>query len=231
MVTENPRFLELTGESFVRDLRKALSIPPDVLAELANRLNTDKGIKLGDEAQLAAIWAKAGLPGDVLDAAVGIVKFLFSNVADGKSTVDAVLSELGKFCASRNVAGFEERSESIKRVITPSQAYLKRNKVLQFAQGVGRNLESFNGAIELRAVFKDTDSTDLVGYVPVAVLHFEATVETEKQEPEQFVVQVTDNGLNRVIEKLQKLKEQMRRVKEDARAKLGYLHEFEEKDK
>lgn len=229
MAIENPKFLELTSEAFIRDLKKALTIPPNVLAELAGKLNTDQGIKMEDEANLVEVWAKAGLPADILDAAVGVFKFIFSNIADGKATVDAALSELRQFCVARNITGLEERVDSIQRLITPTQTYLRLKKILPVAQGVGQNLESFSSAVELRAVFENKDSAEIFGYVPIAILHFEASGESEEKETAQFIVQVTEDGLDRLIAKLGKLKERMRSVKQDARAKLGYVHEFEEK--
>jgi hypothetical protein len=217
------------NEAFVDDLKKVLTIPPEVLAQLAGKLNTKKGIGLRDEDadEVWRIWAKTKLPVENLGDAISALRYVFTTGLEKELLPDAILDELAKFCRARDLTGLDERIPVLRKFLTPRPGLLKYEKLKPYAKGVERNLESISGTVQLRAAFEDKEATALIGYVPVVVVRLSTQSDREDDDREDIVFQTTENGLAKLISHLQTYQKQLKAMKEDLGKKAAEFDEPE----
>lgn len=205
--------LKLTAnESLTKDLRTALSVPPGVLAKVAEFVNTDEGIEIPETETLLGIWKESRLTSNELSDTYSVLRHFFQQAVKRDIETDVLMEELRDFCSERDIPGFVEREAGLRAFLTPKPAYLKRRRFADFAFGVVPALYAINGVVQLRTAFQDKDSTEISGYVPVVQVRLRAE-HTDTDEQEVFVFQVDEPGLAKLLKYLRSYQQQLEAVK------------------
>jgi len=208
--------VELANESLVKDLSAALTADPEVLRRIAQKVNTRNGFQVRDEdaVEVVRIWVESGLPSEKLDDALGVLKHIFKRAVDEDVPTDTVLDEIQALCEAKGISGFESRAAALRELLTPRPLFLERKKCAPFALGVERNLEGVSGVVELRGVFKDRESDEVIGYVPVAILRLSCGYDSDAEEHNvRYTFQVTETGLEKLSRALDAYRKQLKALR------------------
>lgn len=208
------------NDAFVKDLSKALSVPPSVLLSVAQYVNTDTGMQIPDTEVLLQIWKKSGLSSEDLSDSFSVLKHIFEEAVKKDVKVDMVLQELEEFCRDRKISGFHDRVEALRAFLTPNHEYLKRMKFSDFAFGVVPNIHSISGVVQLRTAFADKKSTKIIGYVPLLQIRLK-TMAHETDKEDLFVFQADEIGLRKLIKALKEYETQLMSMKKTLEKKVN----------
>jgi hypothetical protein len=212
--------LALTAnEAFIKDLQKVLSVPPPLLQEVGNYVNTDKGIEVLDTETLLTMWRKYSLSPDDLSSALSLIKHLFNEETKKEIATEALIEELSEFCAERNISGVDERKEALRAFLTPKPEFLKRMQFIDFANGVLPSIVGVSGTVQLRAAFSEKNSTEIKGYVPIVEIRLRAA-NPDKEDDEYFIFQSDEPSFAKFIKFLKNYEDQLKIVKKSVENKL-----------
>jgi hypothetical protein len=212
--------LGLANEAFVKDLKTALSVPPKILVRLAEKFNTPNGVRLRerDTEAVLKIWSETGLPIENFNDTADVLKHLFKRAVEKEVSVENLLAEIAEVCQKKGIEGLEERRDALRAFLTPKPEYIERRGFIPFAQAVVRNLEAISAVVDLRTVFADTDSTEIKGYVPMAIIRVVCGFDNvDAEHSQRFTFQVTEKKLAKLIKALETYKKQLL----EAKGKLG----------
>ncbi len=223
--------IELTNESLVKDLTTALGVDADILVRLAAKVNTRDGflLKDSDAVEVVRIWEESGLSKEKLNDALGVLRFFYKTSIEEDVPVDTVLDEIKALCDEKQISGFESRTEALRELLTPRPLFFERKQFMPVARGIERNLESISGVVEMRGVFNDQESEEVVGYVPVAMIRLTCGFDMdEKEQSVRFAFQVTEEGLAKLIRSLETYRKQLSAVKKTVPEDLMCFEDIED---
>jgi hypothetical protein len=207
-----------------------MKIPPDILEELAKYINTEKGHTIEDKKVFFKIWEQAELPAEIVNNSLSVLKHLFDQIIENDISVDDALNEIKEFCDIKEIEGFEARRNSLKIFLTPDEKYKELRKFAPFQTGVVNTLYAISGVAQLRAAFKDRNSKEIVGYVPVLEARLTSVDQNEK-EYDYFVFQAGIKGLNKLINDLTNYKEQLLAIQDSLQDKVKIFAQHIKDDK
>lgn len=186
------------NKDFIRDLGKLLEAPVSFLLDLPNYLKTQQGFTFKEEGeeQMRAAAVHLSIEPDDLSNVLSVLKFMFDSVLQQDLDLQLFLDEVDAFCTKRGIAGFPERRDALVALLTPTPDYLQRRAASPFANGVSPCAGSVSAVVQLRAIFKGKDKSELVGYVPMVQVRITAAFDTDDFQKQPYVFQLTSNELD-----------------------------------
>lgn len=209
---EKLRLREIATEGLVRDLTTVLSADPEILRRIGQKANTPSGFRIRDEdfETVVSLWGETGLEPDKFNDALSVLKFLRGRMLEKEASVDEFLTEIEELCEGREIPGFQPHRDGLREILTPHEKYLQHRRFMPFAKGVIGNLEAVSGVVDMRAVYQDEDSTELLGYIPVLVLRFARGFDTDDDKHrERWAFQLTGKQLDKLIRELRIYRQKM----------------------
>ncbi len=206
--------IEQANEAFIKDLGTVLKQPPQALADLATQMDLGKGFRFRSAEDSLKVWAEAkAKPGD-LGTTVGLLRHVFEFGTDQERSPDDLIKDLEELCAKNKIAGFEERRELIRQLVTPSDLFKQRERFKSWVEGGFMNLVGIHATVELRGAFESRTSEELIGVIPIAVLRLAIRFDEEDaKQTRRIAFQMTEEDLNRLAGTLDRVKGQLGSLK------------------
>lgn len=219
--------IEVANESFLKDLRIALSAPPEALMRVAQEVNSDRGFRVTDEERVAKLWAESEAAPGTLGGTLAVLRHLFNFGITGDKTVDELLEEIQQLCSEKDIPGFDERRDPLRQLLTPSEPYRQRRELLPWAQNVFLNLVGVDASAELRGAFKSFDSEELTAVIPMVILRLACMFDDDKDSQIQRVaMQLTQDDVDYLIRRLTLAKKRLATLKERVDAQTTIFDEI-----
>lgn len=201
-------------ESFHRDFSKVLDTPVNVLEDLCSLANTPRGIIIEDAKRLLEIWEEANKSADDLQSTLSVLKHLFNLGVEKDANPEDIVKELGEYSEKFKVKeSFAERAGVIRDFVTPKPDFLHREKIKPYTMAVSPTLYSMSSVIDIRAVYDERKSEDLLGFVPMALVRLVTINDNDEEVQIPFHFQLSEQELESLIDNLKTTLAQLKAAK------------------
>lgn len=213
-------------EAFTKDFAQLLSYNPNFLNELFTLLKSEKGLIIEDSDSLYAFLNENKIKADETKVIFSIIQFLYDSITKEELDVDESLIELEKFCEEKSISGFTERKTILKKLLEPTELFIKRKTYLPWASAIIPNLTAIGGTVELRAAFSERDSTQISGYIPVVQIRLICEHDYKDGADIIYHFQATEESFERLIKNIETFKKQLKAVKDNISDKINIIEKL-----
>lgn len=220
-------FADLASESLIADLRTTLQTSPDLLARIGQELDSDHGFRMANAERALKVWIESGTPAEHFATTFRVLKHCFGFAVDQDKTVDVLLVEMEQTCSQHNIAGFDERRDVLKQLLTPSEQYLLFRKVSPWATRGYQNLVGIEHAVELRAAYDSSKATAPMGLVPLATLGLVTKYADEDNSQKRTIaLQLTEEDIDKMLDQLTLAKKRLAELRTQLAGKMTIFDEI-----
>ena len=164
---------------------------------------------------LAELVRHVSVTGDEFEQIYRISKFLYNRIAEKESGFDDLFSTIQVIAQQHGLPSLSRKRTAFQKLFSVPLDYQKKRKVDTYRQGIVHNISAIAYTHEVRAVLDDDPDGDmeLLGYVPVVSIRLVA--EDDKEDKRTLLFSADEKSLDKLIERLTKIKNKLEYVKKN----------------
>lgn len=217
--TKNKNVQIFATEAFLKDFSLLAELSVGKIIYLAEALNDDKGfgVPSDENFDLAGLLDKTGTNPDQFNSIFSVSKFIYEQVAKGALEFNELFKHLKEIAQANNLPNITRKKKAFEKLFTIREKFRKVKATQPYIRGVDYFLKSIKSTTELRAIYPidDKDSTEVLGYCPIASIRLEVFNDEENEKDLVFTIRL--KALEKVLERLNVVKSKLETLHSDAK--------------